>query len=339
MVEPAYSVRSYEAGDEHGIVELFNAVFDGERSGRRTLEQWRWLFDSHSRERQVAVGVASDGRIISHYGAIPLRVQVGDAVHVAAQIVDSMVHPDWRRGLQREGPFLRTARHFFDLWSSMPRNAIHYGFPNRRAYPIGRRFLRYTPFVEPVPVLYRNFFEDPDDGAVGRRHAGALEVVEVARFGGEMDELWSRVRSAYPLALVRDAEYLRWRFDECPWLPYRRHLLREPDGGRLRGYFVTRPSWQGQPILAVTDFLAAPDDEAALAVALRTATLQARASGQARVEAWLPERHPTFRHALAAGFRTEPGGNVLCMNLFVESPTREEALQRCYYTIGDSDVW
>jgi hypothetical protein len=221
----------------------------------------------------------------------------------------------------------------------MPRNAIHYGFPNRAAYAIGRRFLRYTPFVEPVPVLYRNFFEDLDDDAVGRRHTGALEVVEVARFGSEMDELWNRVRSDYPLALVRDAEYLRWRYDECAWLPYRRFLLREPDRGRLRGYFVTRPWWQGLPIFAVTDFLAAPDDEAALAVALRSATQQARDVGQARIEAWLPERHPTFRHALAAGFRTEPGFNVLCMNLFVESPTREEALQRCYYTIGDSDVW
>jgi len=268
MVEPAYSVRSYEAGDERGIVQLFNEVFDGERTGRRTLEQWRWLFASHPRDQQVAVGVASDGRIISHYGAIPLRVQVGDAIHVAAQIVDSMVHPGWRRGLQKEGPFLRTARHFFELWSSMPRNAIHYGFPNRAAYAIGRRFLRYTPFVEPVPVLYRNFFEDLDDDAVGRRHTGALEVVEVARFGSEMDELWNRVRSDYPLALVRDAEYLRWRYDECAWLPYRRFLLREPDRGRLRGYFVTRPWWQGLPIFVVTDFFAVLDDEAALAVAL-----------------------------------------------------------------------
>src|SRR5262249_31451860 len=127
MGEPGYAVRSYVEGDEHGIVDLWNEVFGaGRRSPPRTVEQWRWLF---APGRQVAVGVAPDGRIISHYGAIPLRMQIGDEVRVAALIVDSMVHPDWRRGLQKEGPFLRTAHHFFEHWSCAERNAVHYGFP------------------------------------------------------------------------------------------------------------------------------------------------------------------------------------------------------------------
>src|SRR5262249_9383317 len=183
------------------------------------------------------------------------------------------------------------------------------------------------------------FFQDADDDAVGRRFAGELDVEAVDRFDDELDELWRSVRRDHPFALVRDAAFLRWRFDACRWLPYRRHLLRDRRSGALPGCAVTRAGWQAQPILAIAHFLAARDDEAALATALRTATFAARAAGQARIEAWLPERHPAFGRALAAGFRAEPGLCVLCMNLFVESPTREQALESCYYTIGDSDVW
>lgn len=341
MADRTCRVRPYREGDEAGLVELFNVAFGADVPGfePRTLEQWRWLYADAPAGSRVIVGETAAGQIIAHYGAILGRFQVSDAVDRSAQMIDSMVHPDWRRGLQREGPFLKTARRFFELYSNAEANALHYGFPNRRVDRIGRRLLRYTPFIEPVPVVFRNLHQDADDDAVGRDFQGALDAVEIDSFGPEMDDLWRRLRPAYRFAVARDATHLQWRFDRCPWLPHRRFLLREPASGRLRGYFVTRSRWQRLPILALTDFLAAPDDAASVAVALRTATHLARATDHVRVECWLPERHPTFRHALAAGFRTEPGLYVMCMNLFVESPTREEALQQCYYTIADSDVW
>ena len=341
MSETSCVVRPYRPGDEHGIVALWNVVF-GEGAPDfepRTLAQWRWLWDENPMGRRIMVGVAPDGQIISHYGALPARIAIGGAVHVSAQMIDSMVHPDWRKGLQKEGVFLRTAKAFFEGYSQLPECAVHYGFPNRRVYPIGRRLLKYNPFIAPVPVVFRNFFQDGDDDAVGRDHAQAADVVEVERFPAEVDALWSALAPSYPFAHVRDHAYLRWRYDACPWLPYRRYLIREKSSGTLRGWFVLRTQWQKLPILAVTDWFGAPDDAPAMALALRTATAVARATGHARIEAWLPERHPAFGHALAAGFRTEPGLYVFCMNLFVERPTREEALAQWWYTIGDSDVW
>lgn len=340
MSESNYEIRPYLPGDEAGLIELWNAVF-GEGAADfapRTLAQWRWLWAENPMGRQIMVAAAESGQLIAHYGAIPARIQIGTEVHVSAQMIDSMVHPEWRRGLQREGVFLKTARTFFEKWGHLPENGVHYGFPNKRVYPIGRRYLKYSSFIEPVPVVHRNFFEDGDDDAVGRAHADAAEAVAIERFGPELNELWERLAPAYPFAHVRDLAYLRWRYDGCPWLPYRRFLIRGR-GGELRGYFVLREKWQNLPILALTDLFVAPDDAAAVAVALRAATRHARATGHARIEGWLPERHPTFAHALAAGFRTEPGLYVMCMNLFVPTLSREQALAQCYYTIGDSDVW
>lgn len=339
MSERPYTIRAYEPGDEHGILALFNQVFaeDDPAFEPRTLEQWRWLYERNPAGRQIVVAVEDGGRIVAQYACLPARAQVGDEVVIAGQGIDSMVHADYRRGLRREGAFLRTARAYFATMGRWPTCGFGYGFPNRKAYGIGVRIIGYVPVVKPVPALHRNFFEAADDDAVGRAHAGAAEVEELARFGPEADELWERLRPRFPLALVRDAAYLRWRYDDCPWLAYRRFAVRDR-GGRLRALFVTRSNWQRLPIQALVDYLGEPEDAASLALALRTVTRLARAAGQARVEAWLPERSPLFAHALASGFKSEPCQYVLCTMIYRDRPTIDEARERWYYTIGDSDV-
>jgi hypothetical protein len=340
MSERPYTIRPYQAGDETAILALFNEVFgeDDPEFRPRTLEQWRWLYERNPAGRHVMLAVEPGGRVVAQYACLPVRAKVGDEVVIAIQGVDSMVHADYRRGLRREGAFLQTARAYFVTMGRWPPCGFGYGFPNRRAFPVGVRLIGYVPVVKPVPTLYRNFFESGDDDEVGRAHAGAADVVEVERFGPEMDELWARLAPRFPMAIVRDHAYLAWRYDGCPWIPHRKFLVREKGSGALRGFFVTRSRFQRQPIHALVDYLGAPEDEAGVALALRTATRLAREGGEGRVEAWLPERHPSFRHALAAGFRTEPCQYVLCVMNYREQPDVDWMRDRWYYTIGDSDV-
>jgi hypothetical protein len=355
MSERPYTIRPYRPGDEHGILALFNQVF-GEGDPAfvpRTLAEWRWLFAENPWGNQIVVAVEHggpgepSGRVIAHYCCLPARAQVGAEVVIAGQGIDSMVHADYRRGLKREGAFLLTAQKYFAEFGHWPICGFGYGFPNRKAYPIGVRLIGYQPIVKPLPTLYRNFFESDDDDAVGRAHQDAADVVEVPDFGGavapELDALWARLRPQFQVALVRDAQYLRWRYDGCPWLGHRKFLIREKagagaKGGALRAFFVTRSNWQKLPIQALVDYLGAPDDAASLALALRTTTRVARASGQARVETWLPERLPFFQHALAAGMKSEPCQYVLCTMLYREEPALDWMRDRWYFTIGDSDV-
>ncbi len=113
MSDSTIEVRPFRDGDEAGLIALWNAVFgEGAPEGfePRTLAQWRWLYADNPLGRQILLGVAPDGTIVSHYAGLPARFQVGTSVHVSAQMIDSMVHPAWRQGLQKEGPFLKTAR-------------------------------------------------------------------------------------------------------------------------------------------------------------------------------------------------------------------------------------
>jgi hypothetical protein len=49
-----------------------------------------------------------------------------------------------------------------------------------------------------------------------RRLTSAFEVREVVQFGEAHDRLWARVEPDYPVAVVRDASYLNWKYVEQP---------------------------------------------------------------------------------------------------------------------------
>jgi hypothetical protein len=67
---------------------------------------------------------------------------------------------------------------------------------------------------------------------------GGNRIVEVDRFGPDVDELWERTRADYPVIFPRDAQFLNWRFVDCPEPSYRRFVA-ERDG-RTVGYVVLR---------------------------------------------------------------------------------------------------
>jgi hypothetical protein len=60
---------------------------------------------------------------------------------------------------------------------------------------------------------------------------------EEENFDASFDRLWEKLEDRWPVALVRNSEYLEWRFRGHPWHEYR--LLTCRDGaGELMGYAV-----------------------------------------------------------------------------------------------------
>ena len=62
--------------------------------------------------------------------------------------------------------------------------------------------------------------------------------MEVSAFGDEVNDLWRRTRSDYPVIFPRDAQFLNWRFVECPEPSYRRFVASRD--GETVGYLVLR---------------------------------------------------------------------------------------------------
>ena len=246
-----YDIRPYRPGDEHGILETFNVVFGAEDPEHvpRTMDEWEWAFARNPAGRRIWVA-EKDGRIAAQCAALPYRVWIDGARSTITQGVDSMVHPDHRRGLRRPGLFVLTARPFFEQFSGPGQDILHYGWPVEPAWRIGKTFLGYE-IVRTQTILFANPGEgslEPPDG-----------VERVTRFDDEFERLYDACRVDWGLSTLRDAAYLNWRYVDNPRFDY--HIFAVRAEGRLKGYAIFRKADHPLPDSGlVVDWLVPPDD-------------------------------------------------------------------------------
>jgi hypothetical protein len=340
--EARFTVRPYRDGDEHAILALFNDVF---RVGNpdfvpRTLAQWNWAFARNPEGHHTFVA-ESAGRLVGTYTAIPARWRFPEGVHLGAQAVDTVVAPEFRRSLRKNGLFLTLADRWFDHFGRKERDRIVYGFPNPQAFRIGTTKVGYLPVHCPVQELAL-----PVAAAQSWAPDG-VHVVEVERFGREVDAFDESLAAGRGISAVRDARYLNWRYADCPTTRYR--LLRaESASGKLRGFLVHGLGWHGfrREIAPIVDFLVAPGDattwRALLGDAARAADAAGAVAGAPRLDtllAWAPPPHRHWRDLTALGFRPEPSRFNLCIRIFTDSFDLEFARAHWYVVMGDSDIY
>ncbi len=281
-----YDIRPYRPGDEHGILETFNVVFgEGDPDFRpRSMEEWRWAFEANPAGRRIWVA-EHEGKIVAQCAALPFRVHVDGRRSSITQGVDSMVHPEHRRGLRRPGLFVATAKPFFREFRGPDKDVLHYGWPVEPAWRIGKTFLGYQ-IVRTQTVLFRTPPPGPTELPEG--------VERLSRFDDDVEALYDRCAADWGLSVVRDATYLNWRFVEHPRFRYRILGVRAADGA-LRAYAVFRKADTPRPESGlIMDWLVRPDDVEAGEL-LRDALLaQARADGAAHTIGVFPDWSPWF---------------------------------------------
>ncbi len=324
-----YDIRPYRAGDEQGILDTFNVVFgEGvENYAPRTLEEWRWAFERNPAGRRVWVAEA-DGAIVAQCAALPYRVHLDDARATITQGVDSMVHPDHRRGLRRPGLFVATAQPFFREFGGLGKDALHYGWPVEPAWRIGRTFLGYE-----IITTQNIHFRAPGPGSRDL----PMGVERIERFDDAAERLYDRCRTQWGMSVVRDAAYLNWRFIDNPRYDY--HVFCVRDGAELRGYAVFRTADSPRPNSGlVVDWLVPPDDPEA-ATLLREAFLaQARTDGAEAVLAVFPEWSPWFQRFQEWGWVVY-GSDYLLIGI-IQSPRYDTwwLRERWWYQLAELDA-
>lgn len=158
------------------------------------------------------------------------------------------------------------------IQASLEQVGFVYGFPNARATAIFRRLgarkladiVRHARVLRPGSYLRRRlpaYLAAPlgavlDLGlrardAIRRIGAPRLQASWSDRADPRMDDLWARSPHGPGLLAVRDAERLRWRFDEAPLATTRYLLLSADDGASLDAWFATQVV---DDVLHVRDF-------------------------------------------------------------------------------------
>lgn len=330
------TIRRYRPGDERAILATFNRVFRevcGPEFVDRTLEQWLWQYNDNPAGWRMSLAVAPDGTVVSQYAGVPVFVDspLGELRFV--HCVDSMTHPDWRRGLKRPGIFVVTGLPF-SAYSRRIGDAVLYGFPVDAAYRIGARYLEYH-FLRVIDFLLR----DPAAGPIGLPPDLVLERVTV--IPDDVDGLYAAVLADKRLLLRRNRGYLDWRYVQNP-ARQDYELWTARRAGVLAGLLVLKPGAALVPDGAtIVDWLCREADAAAAQALLGAATRSERARGRTLL-AVFPEWSHEWRLFERHGFVRRPSRDWLerrLVYLITGTAITADALrEQWWYTLGDSDL-
>ena len=328
-------IRAYRNGDEREIVPMFREVFGVER----TLEHWHWKFRDCPFGRHLIVeAVTGEGALQGHYAGYPVpfySAADGGTEFMSHQIGDTMTRLGVRQsGLGKQGILARiSACYYARFGAGVP---FVFGFNTGHIRKLGERYLGYE-YIDPVVRWAR-----PAAG-LGRSAIARLKtrwhgytIAEITSAGAELTELFGRVRDSYDLLVRRDAEYLRWRYLECPDRAHRLLAIRRR--GTLVGWGVF--SRRGND-LVWGDALVDNRHVDAVPVLLEHATRRLF-PGVERVWGWFG-LHPAWWAACLDdnGFVREREPDDLTPGFYFldGAITREHLAERWYYTIGDSDLF
>jgi len=312
-----YRIRVCEPGDEPELCALFQHVFGKPRS----LEEWRWKFES-SRELGASsvshslVALTSEGDIVGHAGAVVLPGWFRGRSIPMVQVCDVMIHPEHRGGFGSNNLFTLLLRELLDRFAEQLPRAFRYGFPGQGPYLVGERARVYERME-----LALDMDVEPDSYSWSPWQAVPLGWDDL-----RLDRLWARRRRQLSLAVVRDRAYLDWRYGRNPSYVY--HLTGVVFLGRLVGWVVSRSD--GNRSLLVDVLL----PTFGLKTALQVAASNVVTGDASAAVVWLPA---LLRDRLGLSARETP---VMVTAMSRKSPIpTAEAHRMLYYTMGDVDIF
>jgi GNAT superfamily N-acetyltransferase len=227
----------------------------------------RWLYEQAPGAATPRLWLYRDGgQIRAHQGALPVTLKVGSASIDAQWSLDVMIHPSHRRrgigsAMQRLVEDECQLTMGFEVSGAAQAACRKAGWSEVGAAPLYVRPFRLDTLLEHhhVPTVVAR-------GArrLGRRLEAPIRVpqglhgVHVQRPDDAFDALWRDVSPTLPVAVQRDARFLRWRFHAFPEAG-RYACIKLCEGERMLGYVVLRlADRDGRRIGYLVDYLCAP---------------------------------------------------------------------------------
>jgi hypothetical protein len=312
-MEPV-TVRSYQPGDEEKIPALFKEVFGKEI----TVAQWKWKYTVPGKGK-IYSKIAEDAlhNIIGYAGAVPLRGIYRKKPLQFFQIADVMVHPDSRGFLGKKNVFDALMKNLFEAIREEFPDVFCYGFPGRRPFILGKRIGVYDEIETAEDCVIR-----PKLSFFVRCRIGSISWSD-----SRLDTLWASLSEIMLLSLIRDREYLNWRYASNPFYSYR--LLGVFSSGELRGWFVLQD--RGEEILVI-DFLV---DDLLFESALKALRKHLYEQKGKVIRFWLPEKLRRKSRSCQTK-KTQVVVTNMIWKLPLDTRTVREDL---YYTMGDIDIY
>jgi len=258
-------IKQLSYKERNAVFSLYRSVF-GQDGFERWKRRWNWQFietpGSESAPYRMWVGKKEDGKILGFFESFPIRLKIGTKENVINCPCDLMVDKEARgHGLGQ-----RMIQAYID-GSEILINAFGYSPGAKRIY----LRLGYEPvYFEPIsirPFDLNSIFQFlMDNGRVPTvltkrplrqliqflctglnklifiskslrwpKISQGLVVEEVKQIDSEFDILWRSISHHFPIIVVRDQKFVKWRFLDDPVFEHTLLVARDLSG-KLCGY-------------------------------------------------------------------------------------------------------
>ncbi len=319
-------VKPYTDDDEKDVLSLWTTVFGKETD----CDLWRWKYIENPFGNRILLAFDEAGRIVGLYGGIPYIAQIENEYHRIVQLMDIMTHPRVRKS----GLFVKFAYQFCDFVEAYsPEPIFFYGFPGSYHLSVGIKYLKYEVCTNKVIFLKYPLkkidFKYKYDQDIKLRWLGNEDL---ALF----DQLWNGCKASYPLSVVRDSIFVKWRFLDHPRNAY--HIMGAMDElGALLGYMVFV---READVIRMVDILV-PDSAITVEHIFFRLVEKLMEERIETIETWLPESHFISRHLICFGFENhpEPIGFTSTVRRLSPNLTLEWISKNLFYTMADADLF
>ncbi len=314
-----FVIRRYRDQDEESVRKLWKAAFGKEMSP----ELWHWKYLKNPYNRQMLLCLNENGEAVVSYTGIPYRANLSGKTVEMTQLMDIMSHPEYRK----TGLFIKTAYAFFEFFGKDI--LFVYGFPGKYHLDIGEKYLGYTALTKPV-----SFLSAQVDNLISQKsESGRIE--RISKIDASFDCLWGKCQDKYPLSIIRNSDFVRWRFLNHPIKQY--DIFSYQQDSDLNAYAVFAIK---ENKARLVDILA-PPSEALISDFMTQTALALKISGAELIETWLPENHFITQSLISIGFvnSPEPLGIFLTVRNFENSPPSDWTSENLFYTMADADLF
>ena len=248
-----YTVRSYRPGEEEEIVQILRIAFDGwPRIDLRCtpLEHWRWKYLENPLEANLITVCSSDGRLIGAMHSIPQKIKLQNDTYLINYSCDTCVHPEYRglgvyTNMYKFGDEEREKQRFkSNYWvtsnpivikaSSVRELKFSHRITNLarirdidkqiEAMPIKNTLLMKKGYqaIELLNKIKNFFIKSP-------KKISDIKISEINNFDHRINEFWDEISDQYDYIIVRDMEYLNWRYCDPRGGDFIIHLAEDND--------------------------------------------------------------------------------------------------------------
>jgi hypothetical protein len=270
------TTRLYHEGDDEEIVELLKSAFTSWALLPKPLEFWRWKYKYSPLKTHVVVSAVGD-EIVGVGHCIKMRVKLGDRVLTSYYDDDYVTNPEYRKkGVYKAITNLTDkvkkdnqadfcywiTRNPIVLTKAMIHEQVTFPAPFSdliRVKDIDQFIQKYS--IKDATLFRTNYLLNKSVNHLNNlNHAPRVDftLVDVESFDEKFEMFWDTIANDYNYFLMRNSDYMNWRFTRNPNVKYK--VKAALSGDKLVGYVVLEiDNNDGYLAGSIFDLLTLPD--------------------------------------------------------------------------------